>query len=174
MKYRSHQSETCGYHIHVGRKAFGETYEEQEVVIARIVFFVENHWNELLKFSRRTIYAMERWASRYGISENTKETYQKAKSKRLGRYAAVNIETYQPTIEFRLFRGTLRWQTFAATLQLVDEICRTCINMDDEELEGLSWSSFVLGIKEDKPELIQYLKSKQLYVNELIEETEEM
>ena len=174
MGYRSHQTETCGYHIHVGRKAFGETHEEQEEVIARIVFFVENHWNELLKFSRRTIYAMDRWASRYGISENTQETYKKAKSKRLGRYVAVNIETYQPTVELRLFRGTLRYQTFAATLQLVDEICRTCINMDDEELEGLSWSSFVLGIKEDKPELIQYLKSKQLYVNELIEETEEM
>ena len=174
MGYRSHQTETCGYHIHVGRSAFGKTYEEQEEVIARIVFFVEKHWCELLKFSRRTEYAMNRWSSRYGISENTKETYQKAKSKRLGRYCAVNIETYQPTVEFRLFRGTLLYQTFAATLQLVDEICRTCMNMNDEELEALSWSSFVLGIY-DKPELIEYLKSKRLYVNELpFEESEEM
>ena len=174
MGYRSHQTETCGYHIHVGRKAFGETYEEQEEVIARIVFFVESHWNELLKVSRRSTYSMERWSSRYGLSENTKETYQKAKSKRLGRYCAVNIETYQPTVELRLFRGTLRYQTFAATLQLVDEICNTCLNMNDEELEGLSWSSFVLGIKEDKSELIQYLKSKQLYVNEQILDEEDM
>jgi hypothetical protein len=80
MGYRSHQTETCGYHIHVGRSAFGKTYEEQEEVIARIVFFVEKHWCELLKFSRRTEYAMNRWASRYGISENTKETYKNAKS----------------------------------------------------------------------------------------------
>lgn len=78
------------------------------------------------------------------------------------------------TLELRLFRGTLRHQTFVATLQLVDEICNTCLNMDDEELEALSWSSFVLGIK-GNPELIEYLKSKRLYVNELpIEEQEEM
>lgn len=173
--YRSHQTQTCGLHIHVNRSAFGKTYEEQEEVIARIVFFVENHWNELLMCSRRSEENINRWASRYGISENTQDTYQKAKSKHLGRYTAVNLETYgQQTLEFRLFRGTLRYQTFVATLQLVDEICNTCIKMDDEELEGLSWSSFVLGIK-DKPELIEYLKSKRLYVNELpIEETEEM
>jgi len=174
LHYRSHQTQTCGLHIHVNRSAFGKTYEEQEDVIARIVFFVENHWNELLKFSRRSEYAINRWASRYGISENTQETYQKAKSKHLGRYTAVNIETYDyKTIEFRLFRGTLRYKTFIATLQLVDEICHTCTYLNDEELEGLSWSSFVLGIK-DKPELIEYLKSKRLYVNELVEETEEM
>lgn len=172
LGYRSHQTETCGLHCHVNRSAFGSTLEIQESVIARIVFFVENHWNELLKFSRRTEYNINRWASRYGISENTKETYKNAKEKRLGRYVAVNLENYS-TIEFRLFRGTLKYQTFAATLQLVDEICQTCINMTDKELEGLSWSSFVLGIK-DKPELIGYLKSKRLYVNELIEDTEDI
>ena len=172
LGYRSHQTETCGLHCHVNRSAFGSTLEIQESVIARIVFFVENHWNELLKFSRRTEYSINRWASRYGISENTKETYKNAKEKRLGRYVAVNLENYS-TIEFRLFRGTLKYQTFAATLQLVDEICQTCINMTDKELEGLSWSSFVLGIK-DKPELIGYLKSKRLYVNEIIENTEEI
>ena len=172
MGYRSHQTETCGLHCHVNRSAFGSTLEAQESVIARIVFFVENHWNELLKFSRRTEYNMNRWASRYGIAENTYDTYQKAKEKCLGRYVAVNLENYS-TIEFRLFRGTLKYQTFAATLQLVHAICQTCINMTDKELEGLSWSSFVLGIK-DKPELIRYLKSKQLYVNELIEDTEEI
>ena len=173
MGYRSHQTSTCGLHVHVNRSAFGNTSDEQEEVIARIVFFVENHWNELLKFSRRTQQAINRWASRYGISENTQNTYKKAKERHLGRYVAVNLENYN-TIEFRLFRGTLRHQTFVATLQLVDEICHICTYLNDEELEGLSWSSFVTGIY-DKPELIEYLKSKRLYVNELpIEETEEM
>jgi len=173
MGYRSHQTSTCGLHIHVNRSAFGKTYEEQEEVIARIVFFVENHWNELLKFSRRTQQAINRWASRYGISENAQNTYKKAKERHLGRYVAVNLENYN-TVEFRLFRGTLRYQTFVATLQLVYEICHVCTYLNNEELEGLSWSSFVTGIY-DKPELIEYLKSKRLYVNELpIEETEEM
>lgn len=173
MGYRSHQAETCGLHIHVNRTAFGDSREEQEEVIARIVFFVEKHWCELLKASRRTKFSMNRWASRYGISENTQNTYKKAKERRLGRYVAVNLENYN-TIEFRLFRGTLRHQTFVATLQLVDEICHVCTYLNDEELEGLSWSSFVMGIY-DKPELIEYLKSKRLYVNDLpVIEQEEM
>ena len=91
----------------------------------------------------------------------------------MGRYVAVNLEN-ENTVELRLVRSSLRYQTFVAILQLVDEICRTCIYMNDEELEALSWSSFVSGIY-DKPELIEYLKSKRLYVNELpFEETEEM
>jgi len=172
LGYRSHQTQTCGLHIHCSRSAFGSNYEEQEEVIARIVFFVEKHWNELVKYSRRTEASINRWASKYGIAENTKLTYDKAKKGTYGRYAAVNLQNYN-TVEFRLFRGTLRYNTFIATLQLVDQICKTAINLSDKELEGLSWSEFVLHInKSEKPELIEYLKSKRLYVNELSNENE--
>ena len=84
----------------------------------------------------------------------------------MGRYVAVNLENYE-TIEFRLFRGTLRYETFIATLQLVAEICNAAISLTDKEMENLSWSDFVLRIdKDSRAELISYLKSKQLYVNE--------
>ena len=73
LDYRSHQTQTCGLHIHVNRKAFGNDYDTQEDSISRIVHFVEMHWNELLKFSRRTEANMNRWASRYGISTTAKE-----------------------------------------------------------------------------------------------------
>ncbi len=86
---------------------------------------------------------------------------------------AVNLQNYN-TIEFRMFRGTLRYDTFIATLQLVDEICRLTVSMDDYDLEKLSWSEFVQRISKDsKPELIAYLKSKRLYINEDTTETEE-
>lgn len=132
MDYRSHQTSTCGLHIHVNRSAFGDTDEQREDVISRIVYFVENHWNELLKFSRRTEENINRWASRYGISTTAKDTYKNAKEKRLGRYVAVNLENYH-TIEFRIFKGTLRYKTFLATLQLVNEICRFSIQFDDKQ-----------------------------------------
>ena len=172
MGYRSHQTCTCGLHIHINRTAFGEDAEIQEAVIGRIVFFVEKHWNELVKFSRRTAENLNRWAAKYAtISDTTKETYKKAKDKRLGRYVAVNLENYN-TVEFRLFRGTLCYKTFIATLQLVYEICRFAIMLSDRELEEMSWSDFVLKISPDKKELIEYLKSKRLYVNEIPQETE--
>ena len=87
----------------------------------------------------------------------------------MGRYVAVNLGNYE-TIEFRLFRGTLRYETFIATLQLVNEICNTALCLTDRELENLSWSDFVLRIdKENRSELVNYLKSKRLYVNEIDE-----
>ncbi len=173
MYYRSHQTSTCGLHLHVNRSAFGDSEEEQEDVISRIVFFVENHWNELMKFSRRSEATMNRWASRYGISTTAKDTYKNAKDRCMGRYVAVNIENID-TVEFRLFKGTLCYKTFVATLQLVYEICRFAIQMTDKGMESLSWSEFVSKLPDEKTELIEYLKAKRLYVNELTEEGEDM
>lgn len=174
LEYRSHNTSTCGLHIHCSRSAFGETYEQQEAAIGRVVYFVEKHWNELVRFSRRTSENLNRWAARYAtISNTTGETYKKAKDKCLGRYVAVNLENFN-TIEFRLFRGTLRYKTFIATLQLVDEICYWAQNLSDYEMENMSWLDFVQRILPKKSELIEYLKEKRLYVNEVITESEEM
>lgn len=41
------------------------------------------------------------------------------------------------------------------------------ISLSDDEVKGLSWTAFVAGCTE--PELIQYLKERRLYVNELVE-----
>jgi len=126
-----------------------------------------------LKFSRRTEENMSRWASRYGIMTTAKATYKNAKDRQMGRYVAVNLENYN-TIEFRIFRGTLNYKTFIATLQLIDEICFHALHLSDKEMEGMSWSYFVSMILPKKAELIQYLKAKRLYVNEPTEDVEVM
>ena len=169
LGYRSHQTSTCGLHIHVNRNSLASDREEQDEVISRILYFVEHHWNEILKFSRRTEYTMNRWAARYGYENSPKAIMDKAK-KNYGRYVAINLCNYH-TIEFRLFRGTLKYNTLIATLELVNKICELAVLMDDDEIAKLSWSEFVAGITE--PELIQYLKERQLYINEKVEETEE-
>lgn len=170
LGYRSHQTSTCGLHIHVNRDSLGLDREEQDEVVSRILYFVEHHWNEMLKFSRRSEYAMNRWAARYGYENSPKAIMDKAK-KNYGRYVAVNLCNYH-TIEFRLFRGTLKYNTLIATLELVNKICVTAIIMNDDEIAKLSWSEFVAGITE--PELIQYLKERQLYINEKITTEEEI
>ena len=115
-----------------------------------------------------------RWASRYGIHTTAKETYKSAKEKYAGRYVAVNLENAN-TIEIRIFRGTLNYKTFIATLQLVEEICNNATYFDDGYFEKLSWSDFVKNINEKKkPELVEYLKTKQLYVNEITESEEDL
>jgi len=147
----------------------------QEKTISNILFFIEKCWDQMLRFSRRTEEQMNRWASRYGYKDNPKELLEHAKNNTIGRYACVNLSNLA-TIEFRMFRGTLKLNTFIATLQLVDQICNVAISLSNEEMKNLSWQDFVLGIsKDNKPELIEYLKLRQLYVNEpIIEENEEI
>lgn len=171
LGYRSHQTSTCGLHIHVNRSCLGDSREEQDEVISRILFFVEANWAELLKFSRRSEYSMNRWAARYGFEKTGREILDKAKKGNNGRYAAVNLMNYA-TIEFRLFRGTLKYNTLIAALEIVNAICDLAINMTDEGIAKMSWSEFVDTVKE--PELIQYLKERRLYVNEEVTIEEEM
>ena len=174
LDYKSHNTDTCGLHVHVNRHGFGATEEEQDAAIGRVVYFVEKHWSELVKFSRRKEANLNRWAARYATISNTaKETYTKAKGKYSGRYVAVNLTNYE-TIEFRLFRGTLKYRTFIATLELVSHICYLASQLLDEDFEKMSWLDFVQTIDEvEMPELIEYLKSKRLYVNEITIESEE-
>lgn len=162
MGYTSHNAGTCGLHCHVSRVALGNTYEEQEDVIARILYFFEKHWNELVRFSRRTQNQLERWASRYGYQDSPKEILKKAKGG-YGRYGCVNL-CNDSTIEFRMFRGTLKKNTIIATLQLIDRICDVAMFLSDEELKSMSWSTFVTGCTQ--LELVKYLKERRLYVNE--------
>ena len=163
MGYTSHQAGTCGLHVHVSRLAFGDTLEQQDTCIARILFFVEAHWEELLKFSRRTRRQMDQWAARYGYKDQPAEILAHAKTGNLGRYTAVNL-CPETTVEFRMFRGTLKLNTLFATLQLVNHICDVALYLSDQEVKDLSWSSFAAGCQE--PELVQYLKERRLYVNE--------
>lgn len=168
LDYRSHQAKTCGLHVHVNRTAFADNIAEQEEVIARILYFFEKHWEELLKFSRRTHRQMEQWANRYGYKDSPMEILDTAKKGFRGfRYTAVNL-TNANTIEFRLFRGTLRYSSFISALQLIDRICSVAICLNDDELKQMSWSTFVAGCVQ-YPELVQYLKERRLYINEPVQ-----
>ena len=167
LGYTSHQAGTCGLHVHVNRNAFGETEVQQDAVIARILYFVEKNWEELLKFSRRTQSQLDQWAARYGYKDQPKELLDHAKkSAHAGRYTSVNL-TNKNTIEFRIFRGTLKHNTLIATLQLLDRICDVALFMSDEQVKAMSWTTFVSGCTQ--PELVQYLKERRLYVNEPVE-----
>ncbi|MDR0917131.1 MAG: amidoligase family protein [Oscillospiraceae bacterium] len=173
MGYTSHNAGTCGLHVHVNRSCLGESAEAQDAVIARILYFVETHWVELLRFSRRTQRQMESWAARYGRHDNPKETLDTAKDS-FARYRCVNLCNHD-TIEFRMFRGTLKLNTLIATLQLVNEIVSAAISLSDAALDDLSWSDFAEQLQcESVPELITYLKERRLYVNEPVAVGEEI
>ena len=170
LGYLSHRANTCGLHVHVSRNAFGTESWEQDLAIARVLYFFEKHWEELLKFSRRTPRQLERWAARYGYKEQPMEILDYAKKGyHGGRYTCVNLQN-PDTVEFRMFRGTLKVNTIFATLEMLNCICDAAIFLSDDEMKSLAWTTFVSGIQSERyPELVQYLKERRLYVNEPVE-----
>jgi hypothetical protein len=170
LDYLSHQTDTCGLHVHVNRDSLGSTEEQRDATIAKILYFIEIHWNEIVRFTRRNMSNLTRWANRYGYEQDSKKLLDKAKGS-YNRYTAVNLNN-RNTIEFRVFRGTLKYNTFIATLQFVNRVCDFALYNSESLIAETSWSEFVASIKE--PELIQYLKERKLYINETTTESEEI
>lgn len=130
----------------------------------RIIF--ERFWQEILRFSRRTESQINHWAARYGYKDRGEEILKEAKHGANGRYACTNL-TNTDTIEFRVFRGTLKYNTVIATLQFVANLCRVAISLPEYRIQEFSWPALIEALTQDNcPELVQYLKERNLYVNE--------
>ncbi len=159
MGYKSHDAETCGLHVHLSRRAFGSSETEQDLNIMKLLYLVEKFWDELVKFSRRTTSQLDNWAARYGLTDPLDELLDRAKY--AGRYHAINLQLYN-TIEIRLFRGTLEYNTFIATLEFCQYLYDTVINSSIEELQQMTWRDFIKAIPEDYQELLIYLEERKL------------
>ena len=159
--YRSHDTRTCGLHVHVGRRQLGETKEERENTIAKIVILVDRHWAAMKQFSRRRENQLNNWAKAPELGmENHRYSESTLKTAALynhTRYAAVNLGN-RSTIEFRLFNGSLVPNTIKATLQLVSNICEYAMKHTVKDCLGSSWEN-ITGYK-TYPELEMYLKAR--------------
>lgn len=136
--FRSHNTSTCGYHIHFNRSFFEDKEDE---CIAKLLYLVEKFWDELVKFSRRNYANLDRWAKKYDKTPD--EVVDDMKSHCLDRYHAVNL-TNRKTIEFRMFRGTLKSETFFATLQLVDTIVRYVKEHTNANIQSLNFEDLLV------------------------------
>ena len=108
----------CGLHIHASREALGNTEAEQENTINNIILITENFKKELQQFSRRKDFS---WCHFFNDdTEKNKETnIEKIKENKgnKNRYQVINTKNSH-TIELRLNRGTLKTNTFFASIQL--------------------------------------------------------
>lgn len=162
--YRSHETDTCGLHVHVNRTALGLGTDQQEATIAKIALLMERFWDTLVKFSRRN-YSQLHWCKKLNIDVAPDETDQElinkiAKSRTVyhdDRYYALNL-TNSNTIEFRVFRGTLKYETLMATLQFVRNIVTWAREHTVRETLKCTWNEFALSA--DYPELKAYMESR--------------
>ena len=173
MGYRSHDTTTCGLHIHVGRAGLGATAEEREKTIAKLWLLMYRFQKQLVVFSRRSKEALARYAdmpipSDLGVEslaeiDTAEKLYVKAKDNlgRRGRYVALNL-TNEKTIEVRIFKGTLNIDTITASLQLVHNLVYLSKILAALDCQTMAWEDLRRLLILDVPELEAYLTKKAL------------
>jgi len=160
--YSSHDIGTCGLHIHISRSAFGTRPGEEEMNIAKLLLFFETNWNNIVKFSRRTQTSITEYCDRYGIKEGERPQQLLEKAKQSGRFFAVNLKN-EKTVEIRIFRGTLKLETFTACLQFTHLITELVSNMKVQEVLDLTWTDLInVASEKDYSEFVDYSISKNL------------
>ena len=159
--YKSHDTNTCGLHIHASRELFGHDRTLQDLNIAKCMLLIDAYWDKyIVPFSRRDYDRLERWANKpnAGITTNDDEFTAIDKVKKAtckGRYQAVNLNNYS-TVEFRFFRGTLNRDTIIASIQFVHVLIEYVKNT---ELKDIFNHSFLeIFANTEYVELTEYLK----------------
>ena len=130
----SHNPGTCGLHFHI-------THPHNDDIIDRIILIMETYKQEIITYSRRTTSQIESWCkflSDVTHEGDCKSLYFIKKNKETSnRYMALNLTNYN-TIEFRIFRGTLNFDTFMASVELVNNIVTLCSDLSIP-VEEITW-----------------------------------
>lgn len=176
--YTSHSANTCGIHYHVDRRYFADSMCDPEA--AAIILMVNNAgWLE--DFSRRTYFG---YCEFYHGEPFTKESFVPVKEKGevantdkiheamsliddlksewRDHYHCVNFRN-NPTIEFRFIRGTLKYSTFVASLQLIEMIGYAMKHFREEQLATINLRWFMTFAKRrNYTEFLTYLRERNI------------
>ena len=170
---RSHDTRTCGLHVHVNRDYFGKPGKRQEIAELKLATVADRFFEPLTIFSRRRGEQLRQWAKRPMLPVTDDGWQQRASSCRslscTDRYRAVNV-TNEATIEFRLFRGTLRAKTLMATFQFVSGLCAVAKSATVGKIDSMTWYELCDAVIEACPtgtaELEDYLVERELMTRE--------
>lgn len=147
--YKGHDCSTAGLHIHANRDYLGKTKMQQDLVISKILYIIEKFNDNICVIGRRnTDYSQF-------VGDRCKEDTALIlfdKYKREGKKAALNLE-HKDTIEFRMFKSTLKYETFILTLEFVKDIIDFAKSVSIEEIENMNWNDLM---KTFSKELQQY------------------
>lgn len=161
---RSHDTDDCGLHVHLSRTWLGtDDKDEQAVLVARMRQFIADNQQQVERFARREA---NRWCSytktfdkRYKehYAKDVRKDMHKKKGYSHDRYQSVNNNN-EDTIEFRIFRGTLKASTYRASV----EFCLRLVDYITTHEDGTeSWQEFV-GYKPLPDTMATYMQERGL------------
>ena len=163
--FRSHDTDTCGLHVHVGREQLGGRPVETAAKMSLIMYRLKS-W--FVRFSRRK--GETRWAeyvrpeSPLGEDKLTflRKYYDQL---RCDRYRAVNVRN-GGTVEIRIFRGTLNPDTVLACLELVSNLALYAVDHELEDCLAVTWDELVHY--EEHEELTDYCSRRMTSLDGLL------
>jgi hypothetical protein len=155
MGWRSHETKTCGMHVHVSNTAF-----ENSMHMYRFLHLIYRYPTLALLVSQRERRRLNQWATlRYSKKPQLK---QKALMRLKGRewvtadsaghYDAVNKTSH--TMELRIFNGTLNPSRFYKNLQFAEAAVRfTADTLNLRKVNALRFAEYVAANVEKYPDL---------------------
>lgn len=156
--YKGHDCETAGLHIHANRSYLGKSRISQELVISKILYILEKFNDEICVITRRDNDYSE-FAGEKQNEDSIVELYGKYKDK--GKRAALNLQ-HKDTIEFRMFKSTLKYETFILTLEFVKDIIDYAKSVDIEEIELAKWSDLMNCFSTELREYYEFRYQKKV------------
>jgi len=159
---RAHDTGTAGIHVHISRDFFGTQRSKQLYRAALMAYIMESNWDDFVKFSRRRYHHLDQWAKKkdmkhrvdydnYDTSDSFVEEYDHDK------YVALNIN-HRNTFELRIFRSTLKYNTYIATLQFVSNLARLVKDIDLAQAQATTFKD-IINV-ERYAELDQYIAER--------------
>lgn len=180
LGYVSHDSGTCGLHVHLDRKYFQENMDSPEELFT---ILVTNNMEWLKLFSRRREFnyceflRAQKFSAKdfksipaiSGVKEENSRSIEQAEKALLelkdsyrGHYKALNFNGYS-TIEIRFNRGTLRFSTFCAVLQLVQLMADFVKGRRRESIVNINLRTFKkIAQKRGYIEFLNYIKERRI------------
>lgn len=154
LKYRSHDVNTCGLHIHINRSYFAKDKLTQDLNISKLLYIFEKYWDKVVLVARRD---SNTYAQRFFLKEDETILDMYAKSKNSNKYGVINLK-HKDTVEIRIFKGTLNYDTFIATLQFVNRIAKIVKSIDIYNIQALTWEDISSTFDND---LNNYIKERE-------------
>ena len=153
--FKSHDTTTCGLHVHMGKGAFLDKTLEMAVDL-----FVNRNIDKWELVARRS---SERWAK--GKKDKTVDEATRSVDYPQDRYQAVN-HLNRNTVEIRIAKGSLKYETVLGTIGLYAAMCRFLKDKTPEDvtnITGATWEKFVHYVCDNfttYPESVELLARK--------------
>lgn len=152
--YKSHDVSTCGMHVHINRDYFGNDKLTQDLCISKLLYILEKFWNKVEIIARRK---SNYYARRFYLHEDESPLDLYYKSKDSAKYGVVNLQ-HKNSIEIRIFKGTLKYETFMNTLEFIKKVAKLAKNTDIYDIQYVTWDKLTNLFSD---ELNQYIEERE-------------